>query len=266
MAANKRKPESDTRDDRRNRRRRRRRTCQHQPSTASRACIVVRWRLIFVGLDRSPSLAFVSSIYVARRAAAAATPTIQLPIAVAVSRTIGGLEATQIADDAVDAHTTTHTAGWTVGTRVRRTDRQRATREYTESNVPGAEVDARLTLVCVRMVGSTCSVFYSLPVVSRVLVISDPFFPLLVNNIGKSVFAMWRIKQAFEEGHTLLSAKFAVHGAAPTLLARIIQKMQQHQKKGNTQQQQTGKEGHTPVKGLTHIMLPSVDDTTINTR
>jgi uncharacterized membrane protein YgcG len=74
-------------------------------------------------------------------------------------------------------------------------------------------------------------VFLCLALPSRVLVISDPLFPLLSNNIGKSVFAMWRIKAAFDEGYKLLAAKFSPHGTAPTLLARIIQKMQQQKKK-----------------------------------
>ena len=122
------------------------------------------------------------------------------------------------------------------------------------------------------------SVFYSLSSVSRVLVISDPFFPLLSNNIGKSVFAMWRIKQAFAEGHARLAAKFAVSGAAPTLLARIIQKMHAHGKKSgggsggsaqgssstassgaqSTSSSNRGEGGqHATVKGLTHILLPN---------
>jgi hypothetical protein len=74
-------------------------------------------------------------------------------------------------------------------------------------------------------------VFLLLSQVSRVLVISDPLYPLLEQNIGRSVFAMWRIKAAFDEGYRMLAAKFSPHGTAPTLLARIIQKMQQHHKK-----------------------------------
>lgn len=110
-------------------------------------------------------------------------------------------------------------------------------------------------------------VYFSLSGVSRVLVISDPFFPLLTNNIGKSVFAMWRIKSAFEEGHAHLSAQFTPHAAAPTLLARIIQKMQQYTKKRKTTTTEGGQtEGHhyptphapTPVRGLVHIALPAL--------
>jgi len=74
-------------------------------------------------------------------------------------------------------------------------------------------------------------VFLLLSQVSRVLVISDPLYPLLEQNIGRSVFAMWRIKAAFDEGFRMLSAKFSPHGTAPTLLARIIQKMQQHHRR-----------------------------------
>ena len=85
-------------------------------------------------------------------------------------------------------------------------------------------------------------VFLALSGESRVLVISDPLFGLLANNIGKSVFAMWRIRNAFDEGFKLLSAKFSPHGTAPTLLARIIQKMAQ-QKRRQTPQQTANNDG-----------------------
>ena len=64
--------------------------------------------------------------------------------------------------------------------------------------------------------------FFTLPSPSRTLVISDPFYPLMANNIGRSVFAMWRIKLAFEEGLKLLKEKHRHTQTAPTLLSRII--------------------------------------------
>ena len=42
--------------------------------------------------------------------------------------------------------------------------------------------------------------FFRLAVPSSLLVLSDPFYPPLTNNIGKSVFGMLRVKAAFEEG------------------------------------------------------------------
>jgi len=93
------------------------------------------------------------------------------------------------------------------------------------------------------------SVYLSLCDVSRVLVISDPLYPLLSSNIGRSVFAMWRIKAAFDEGFRLLAAKFSPHGTAPTLLARIIQKMQQHHKKAQATQPQQQAHAQAQVGG-----------------
>jgi hypothetical protein len=61
--------------------------------------------------------------------------------------------------------------------------------------------------------------FFQLPIFSRTLVISDPFYPLMVNNIGKSVFAMWRIKMAFAEALQIIKQRSST---APTLLSRLI--------------------------------------------
>ena len=47
---------------------------------------------------------------------------------------------------------------------------------------------------------SVAGCFFHLPLPSSLLVISDPFYPPLTNNIGKSVFGMLRVKAAFEEG------------------------------------------------------------------
>ena len=47
---------------------------------------------------------------------------------------------------------------------------------------------------------SIAGCFFRLAVPSSLLVISDPFYPPLTNNIGKSVFGMLRVKAAFEEG------------------------------------------------------------------
>jgi hypothetical protein len=61
--------------------------------------------------------------------------------------------------------------------------------------------------------------FFQLPAFSRTLVISDPFYPLMINNIGRSVFAMWRIKMAFAEALQLFKQRSST---APTLLSRLI--------------------------------------------
>ena len=47
---------------------------------------------------------------------------------------------------------------------------------------------------------SVAGCYFRLPVPSSLLVISDPFYPPQTNNVGKSVFGMWRVKAAFEEG------------------------------------------------------------------
>lgn len=97
--------------------------------------------------------------------------------------------------------------------------------------------------------------YYSLLDETRVLVLSDPFFPLMRNNCGKSVFAMWRIKIALEEGYALLTQQHHSNAGgkndthvsqtsiddqmvntnkaqsyAPTPLSRLIQKMIPHKK------------------------------------
>jgi DNA polymerase sigma len=54
------------------------------------------------------------------------------------------------------------------------------------------------------------------------LVISDPFQTPFMNNIGKSVFAMWRIQGALEEALNALRASPSEWPNSPTLLSRIL--------------------------------------------
>ena len=63
--------------------------------------------------------------------------------------------------------------------------------------------------------------FFHLQVSSATLVLSDPFYPLLVNNIGKAVFGMWRVKGALEDG--LKALKGERPASAMTLLNRLIE-------------------------------------------
>jgi DNA polymerase sigma len=64
--------------------------------------------------------------------------------------------------------------------------------------------------------------FFPLERTSTTLVISDPFQPPFMNNIGKSVFAMWRIQGAFEEALNALRASPLEWPNSPTLLSRIL--------------------------------------------
>ena len=62
---------------------------------------------------------------------------------------------------------------------------------------------------------------FQLPVSSATLVLSDPFHPLLVNNVGKAVFGMWRVKGALEDG--LRALKGERPASAITLLSRMLE-------------------------------------------
>ena len=81
--------------------------------------------------------------------------------------------------------------------------------------------------------------FFPLPNFSPTLVISDPFYPLMQNNIGKSVFAMWRIQAAFAEALQTLTVPTTPNAAKPTtMLARILQPTQSQQQQHQTTIQQ----------------------------
>ena len=63
--------------------------------------------------------------------------------------------------------------------------------------------------------------FFPLQASTATLVLSDPFYPLLRNNLGKAVFGMWRVKGALEEGLKTLKGERGSHAA--TLLSRLIE-------------------------------------------
>jgi hypothetical protein len=71
------------------------------------------------------------------------------------------------------------------------------------------------------MGGGDDGCFFPLQTSSATLVLSDPFYPVMRNNLGKAVFGMWRVKGAMEEGLKALKGERGSNAA--TLLSRLFE-------------------------------------------